>query len=1128
MWMKKPVSAAACLTLLHVLSLLQAAVPSDVDALDHFERRIRPVLIDHCYTCHSGDDAENGLRLDSRQGLLKGGLFGPAIVPGNLEAGLLLGAIEYTRPELQMPPDYKLDSSVIADFKRWISAGAPYPETAAAAEEVDTASVSPPSSDSAEAARNWWSFQPVSDPVPPQIATAREQMQPLDSFIRDKLNQQGIVPAVPADKRTLLRRAYFDLLGIPPTPDQIAIFVADQSPDAFARVVDQLLESPLYGQRWARHWLDLVRYCDSRNILDEYPFPTWRYRDWVVDALNQDMPYDQFLTDQLAGDMLAGDGDNFDARKIVATGVLALGEWGYGNSGLGKMITDIVDDQVDLVGRGFLGITLACARCHDHKYDPFTIEDYYALAGIFFSTHINGEPDESGVDQPVMQIPLEPDSVTNRRQNLIRERQALEKGIKTIHQAYVAAAHQREQPKAAEYLAACASLQRRVAVAEDIGRAIIDDEAISRDLESDVLVAWLKYLGIWHKEELAVLPGGLLEKFEKDFDGVKLQGWGYVTLPWIFSNQSTVEATAPTVPVGCLVFQPSPNQPVAVGWRCPSDMEVEVEVHLSDAYAGSADGVRWSVEVSRHGLRKELVHGICNDGESSGMHLPSTPQQRRWLKLRRGDWLALILDVIEDYHGDNYLVELTIRETSGEHREWDLVKDVANDIQSGNPHVDSYGDPSWSFIALRKKSRSGETLPWLLPDSALAKWYAAVADSAQESNLEERTQHLAGMLAGAIPPEINPSDEVVVGDYAAPDRALWSLIEPTHFDPDDQKEVDDARTLIANIQKTIRSISQVEFTLGAQEGGVPESQYEGIHDVRVHKRGRFDRLGEVVSRDFPQVLKTGATLGQLTGSGRLELAKWLADGRNPLTARVMVNRIWQYHFGRGIVGTPNNFGKLGTPPSHPELLDYLAAQFVKTGWSIKKMHRLIMNTRTYQQSSRPGAESIERDPDNKLLGRAPRRRLEAEAIRDAMLAVAGKLDISSGGPPVTGLSNPRRTLYLASVRSDVSSYPRLFDGADNTSIVGLRDESTVAPMSLFMLNHPFVRQQAEALGKRLASQAGTSPEKMVNFAYETLYARRPTPTETQIGVLAIADGRTEALVDYCHILLSTNEFVYIH
>ena len=346
-------------------------------------------------------------------------------------------------------------------------------------------------------------------------------------------------------------------------------------------------------------------------------------------------------------------------------------------------------------------------------------------------------------------------------------------------QVYVAAAYQRERPKTAEYLAACASLQRRVAVAEGIGRAIIDDEAISRDLESDVLVAWLKYLGIWHKEERAVLPGGMLEKFEKDFDGVKLQGWGYATLPWIFANQSTVEATAPAVPVGALVVQPSPNQPVAVGWRCPSDMEVEVEVNLSDAYAGSADGVRWSVEVSRHGLRKELVHGICDDGESSGMHLPATPQQRRWLKLRRGDWLALILDVIEDYHGDNYLVELTIGETSGEHREWDLVKDVANDIQSGNPHVDSYGDPRWSFIALRKKSRPGEILPWLLPDSALAQWYAAVADSAQESNLEERTQHLAGMLAGDIPPEINPSDKVVVGDYAAPDRALWSLIEPT-------------------------------------------------------------------------------------------------------------------------------------------------------------------------------------------------------------------------------------------------------------------------------------------------------------------------------------------------------------
>ena len=1118
----EPVRAGACFIVFSLASLLHGAVTDEIDALDHFERRIRPVLIDKCYSCHSGDDAENGLRLDSRQGLLKGGEFGPAIIPGDVEGSLLLEAIGYTRADLQMPPKNKLPPSVVADFARWISSGAPYPRTGAVSEPSATGAGS-----RKNAAGNWWSFQPISDPPPPHVANADEETTSVDLFIRDKLHQERLESAAAADKRTLLRRAYFDLIGIPPTPDQITDFMTNESPDAFARVVDELLKSPLYGQRWARHWLDVVRYCDVRDVRDKYPFISWLYRDWVVDALNKDMPYDQFLTDQLAGDMLAGDGDDFDADKIVATGVLALGEWGTGNTDVTEMVTDIIDDQIDLVGRGFLGITLACARCHEHKFDPFTTEDYYALAGIFFSTHVWGEPDETGVAQPAMQIPLESDSAAERRRDLVAQRQDFEKSIEAIHQEYVVAAHQREVEKTADYLAMAAALQGQVADGRAITRETIDHESVARDLDPDVLVAWLKYLGIWHSSQRAELPGRMMEKFERDFGAGKLKGWGYVSLPWIFANGATVDASSPMVPVGRLAMHPSPNQPVAVGWRCPSDMEVEVDVHLSDADIGSADGVRWAVEVSRQGLRKELLHGVCDDGESSNAHLPSTPQQRRWLNLRRGDWLALVLDVIADYRGDAYLVELTIREVHGENREWDLMKDVADDIQSGNPHIDSYGDPSWSFIALRKKSLPGEVLPWLLPDSALAQWYAAIADPAQKSNLAERTRHLAGILAGEIRPKINPSDAVVADDNATPERGIWSLVKPTNVESDKQQQVDDARASIAKIEKKIGSLPKVEFAMGAQEGGAPKTPYEGIHDVRVHIRGRHDRLGEVVARDVPHVLKTSGTLDQLTGSGRLELAKWLADASNPLTARVIVNRIWQHHFGRGLVETPNNFGKLGTPPSHPELLDYLATRFIESGWSIKHMHRLIMNTRTYQQSSQTRAEMIERDPDNRLLARAPRRRLEAEAIRDAMLFVAGILDVSPGGPAVTEISNPRRTLYLATVRSDTSSYSRLFDAADSTSIIGKRDESTVAPMSLFMLNHPFVRQQAEVLAKRLATEGGAGPVEKIEFLYETLYARRPVPAETRIGVALIAEGGSDALADYCHVLLCANEFIYI-
>jgi len=1113
--------------LLALVGVSQTLLADTPDALDHFERHVRPVLIEKCFACHSGDVVESGLRLDSREGLLRGGEIGVAVVPGDVGASLLLEAVEYTRHDLQMPPSGRLPSSVVQDFVRWVAEGAPYPgaiDKALSKVNPDERSVA---DISAQAGRDWWSFQPLLDPPVPPPSGRADSETAIDWLIRKELAPRGIKPAGSADGSTLLRRAYFDLLGIPPTSEQLARFLADESPEAFARVVDELLESPLYGQRWGRHWLDVVRYCDSRDAREKNPFYAWRYRDWVVEALNQDLPYDRFLTYQLAGDILAEEGGRFDPGKVIATGVLAIGNWGYGDSDKVKMMTDIVDDQIDLVGRGFLGITLACARCHDHKFDPFTTVDYYALAGMFFSTHVVSEPVSPGAEQPVMKIPLEPSSVALRRQALSRQQLKLARELKTIRAEYVAEVRAEAVPRTAEYLAAAAVLQARVASGEGMTPVAISAQANESGLESDVLMGWLKYLGIWRSDQRPELPGRMLEKMERLFDGGQLQGWGYVTLPWIFSNPSAVASLQPPVPAGRLAMQPSPNQPVGVGWRCPTEMEIEVDVQIQDTDPGSQDGVRWSLEVSQNGLRKELRHGICHDGRSDQAHLPSRPGQKRWLRLGRGDWLALVLDVITDYRGDVCLVELNIRQVGGEGRVWNLVQDVAPDIQAGNPHADAYGQPTWSFFAMRKHQGGGDVLPWLLPDSALARWYAAVADPERKEELERLNQRLGGMLAGSVAPQVEPSDALFIYDSETPERALWAQVEPTHWGPERQQQVTKVQGRLAGIKRESGRLPPVEYALGAQEGGVPKTPHAGIQDARVHKRGHYNRLGEVAPRNIPAVLQEHEALGPLDGSGRLQLVRWITSAKNPLTARVMVNRIWQYHFGRGLVETPNNFGYLGVPPRHPGLLDHLASRFIESGWSIKQMHRQMMNTLTYQQSSQTDADSIARDPDNLWLGRASRRRLEAEAIRDALLAVTGKLDVVAGGPAMQDISSPRRTLYLATVRSDISSFPHLFDAADSSSIVGKRNESTVAPMSLFMMNHPFVRQQAESLAERVLSDKKSEASQKVRFAYETVYARPPRPEEMELGLSVMGEGRFDAVADYCHVLLIANEFIYV-
>jgi hypothetical protein len=747
-----------------------------------FEAKIRPVLADVCFKCHGGAKTSRGLRVDTRGALLQGGESGPAVKPGDPDASLLLQALRHSKDDLRMPPDQKLPDHVLKDFAAWIKQGAFWPQGMMARATFTS--------------EKHWAYRAVQGLAPPDDSTGWAR-HPVDRFIIAKLRAQGLVPVGRAERRALVRRATFDLIGLPPTPEEVEAFAQDEAPDALAKVVDRLLASPRYGERWGRHWMDVVRYADTAGDNADYPIPEiHRYRDWIIDAFNADMPYDQFVQEQLAGDLLAKNGppDKY-AGQVIATGFLALARR-YATAPFEFWHLSL-EDAIDTTGQAFLGLSLRCARCHDHKFDPVTRADYYGLYAIFAST---------------------------------------------------------------------------------------------------------------------VFP-----------------------------------------------------------------------------YAGSEEFA------SKNSPRQNFVPLVLDAGVKIAGY-----QQR--------------------------LKELSAL----------LAKDMKKEQQ-----------------ALRE---------------------------------EQRVLHRLGA----------PLDLPVA--YAV------------------------------------------------QDGKVAE--------VRIHLQGDPDKPGPTAPRYVPKFIEGEPVKFPEKGSGRLELARWLTRPDHPLTARVLVNRIWQHHFGRGLVATPNNFGLRGERPSHPELLDHLAAEFLRHNWSIKWLHRYIMSSETYQLASEPFAELVAKDPSNIWLGHYPRRRLDAEALRDALLAVSGKLDCARPGaqpfPPITKWGwtqhapfkdiypSNHRSVYLMTQRFQKHPFLALFDGPDTNASTGQRADSLLPLQALYLMNDPFVHEQAEGFARRLTARAA-EPERRIAWAYQFAWGRPPTMSEVARGIAYLErcadelrraqtpEERVELDVwtSYARVLLAANEFVFV-
>jgi cytochrome c553 len=813
-----------------------AALPPD--QLAFFEKNIRPALVEHCYQCHAADATKvrGGLLLDTKQATLLGGESGhPAVTPGDPTASPLYTAMTWDDPDMQMPPKQKLPDQVIANFKKWIEMGAPDPREATAANpeagrrQIDMT-----------AGRQHWAFQKPSSTPPPAVQNTAWPRTDIDHHLLASMEAAGLQPVADADRPTLIRRIAFDLTGLPPTPDQVNAFVADTSPDALSTVIDSFLDSPRFGERWARHWLDVARYAESNGKETNLPYPhAWRYRDYVIQSFNQDKPYDQFLKEQIAGDLLPFDNERDQAEKIIATGFLALGPKGLNERDRRQFQMDLVDEQIDVLSQSTLGLTLACARCHDHKFDPVTQRDYYALAGIFLSSEtLYG--------------------TVNQQQN-------------------------------------------------NHATTLIELDAIAA-------------------------------------------------------------------------------QPTAIAKISPAEIAQ---------------------------LKQQIT---TLDNEAAEL-------QRSVLAARQAD--------------------------------------------------PSANNPALNFQRVR-----------------LARDRTATAQADLDLFLPDGTPRTLAM--GLL------------------DRSA-----------------------------TINSPLLVRGDINQQADTIPR----GLVEV-------------LCAPDEPRNIAEG--------SGRLDLAFWIASSDHPLTARVMANRIWLKLMGQGIVPTPDNFGLMGMAPTHPALLDHLAVSFMENGWSVKKLIKQILLSRAYQMSSQHDAKNYAIDPDNKHRWRMDQRRLDAEAIRDAMLAVSGTLDLYPiDGSPIARVSEgrfgllqlltqfasqpyPYRSIYLPIVRDQIPEFLSVFDFPDASLVNGQRDTTNVPSQSLFLMNNPQAIALADAFAQRLAKFEG-SPLDRLSHAYQLAFSRAPTPDELAAirsfwmefpSKVETGSGKNTAqhkdkaqqlaLTTFCQALLASAEFRYLN
>jgi len=1037
--------AAAATPAVPVTTALNELSPGDVK---FFEDRVRPLLTRRCLECHAADSKlEHGnLLLDSRPGWQAGGDSGNPISAGKPDQSLLVTAISYADKELQMPPKGKLPQAEIDILTEWVKRGAPDPRAIAKPKAKQRVI------DLAEE-RKHWAYQPLLTAAPPEISDVSIRTD-IDKFWLAKLRSAKLQPASPADRRTLIRRAYFTMLGLPPSPEEIDAFINDAVPDAWERVVERLLGSPQYGERWGRHWLDLARFGESHGFEHDYDRTTaYHYRDFAIKALNSDLPYADFVRWQIAGDELAPQ----NPLAMMATGFLAAGVHATQITAnqVEKERYDELDDIVATIGTSMLGLTLGCARCHDHKYDPLPVVDYYRMVSTFTTT-VRSE----------QMLNLDPDSYLPLKEKFDRD-----------HQPFVQAAREYEQgemqTKFAEWLKTAA-----IAAAGPQWLALKPEQATSTG-DAKLTI----------QTDGVITAGGA----NPDFPNYAVT----FKLPAEFNKPTALRLDALSDPA---LVHGGPGR-ASNGNFSLTDFQVTLEVPAAPANEAAKESAKEAEkDFALQKIKLELSDPQATFNQSDALHVKHTIDGDK-----KSAW------AIDPEFGRDHAAIYRI--TNAPELPLGGTLTVKLEFQNNNKH--SFGRFRIAVAAVA----AAPDFAWPVIPAAAQRVQAKLREQgADKLSVEERAALLTWFQAG---------DE------------RWRELtrrEREHA----------AKAPQPKLEKVLISSEGVPAVRLHTQGG------DFLEKTHLLKRGDPNqKLSEVetgfltvlgYSENPPPAWRVAPPAGAKTSFRRTAFANWLTDteqGAGMLLARVIVNRVWYYHFGRGIVATPSDFGKQGSPPSHAELLDFLARDLIANGWRLKPLHRQILLSAAFQQSAQFQASAFQADPDNTLIWRWTPRRLEAEAIRDSLLAVSGQLDSMMYGPGTLDDSMRRRSIYFTVKRSKLIPMLQLFDAPDANQGLGRRSSTTVAPQALWLMNNSVVREFAAGVTKRVLAKSCETPEEMLRRSYRFALGRAPSTQELAVArafwdrQTSLYAGQPEAtireaaLTDFCQVLLSLNEFVYV-
>lgn len=1068
--------------------------PPTSEQLEHVRSKVVPLLEARCFECHKHDaELGGGLSLASRKAMLKGGESGAAIVPGKPDESLLIEAVRYAG--FEMPPRSKMPDAEIAILEKWVADGAVWPKEL----DVDVAAAAEFPLQARK--QSHWAWQPITQHTLPEVQDKSWPKQPADNFVLAKLEAMGLSAAVDADRHTLLRRMYFDLIGLPPTIPQIEAFVNDSSSDdeAMAKVVDELLASPQFGERWGRHWLDLVRYAETLGHEFDYPLHNaWRYRDYVIRAFNADVPYDQFVREHIAGDLLPNPRRNPKSgfnESLIATGFWWLCEDKHAPVDVKREEAGRVDNQIDVFSKTFLGMTVACARCHDHKFDAISTKDYYALAGFLQSSRRETAwlDNQGQISQRVQQL-----SDLQQQADVLVSEWTLDQATAVQIRPYLVAAIKLTQKKqtfplseksAQEYgNLDSATLQRWTEVLANASHKSADSPLsyltilANADETSNVKAQ----LAAWNK---TVRPKRKNESNSKLFadlqHGGRPDGWFHTG--HAFANQPT-----------------DGNVELRSGALLPNTGQGISSASLSKELRGTLTSPTFDlshpeilIKVAGEGSRVRLVIDGYTMNEFSELLFKGCKQN---INTKGTDkWIRLAGDV-HRYQGHKAHLEF-LDEGNG----WFTVKEVRFANKAGSPPPANQHAAINLQLAKHNKAETGARTT----EEAVDAWLELATAGPNAAHVTQL------LMANNLHPSMVASDE-------------WKTVE-------------------ANWSNLATGIPAPTPVLALTEG-TPENE-------NIFIRGNHLNQGKPAARNILTALQ-GNNTANYRGSGRLQLTEQLFASDNPLPARVAVNRIWHHLFGKGIVESCDNFGVLGKQPTHPKLLDYLALQFRNNGWSVKQMIRSIVLSRTYRISGKRSKSADIKDPVNKLLHRSRVRRLTGEAARDAILTVSGRLDKTQFGTPVPvkltafmqGRGRPkndgpldgngRRSIYISVNRNFLSPFMMAFDVPAPVSTTGRRNVSNVPAQALIMLNNQFVNQQAELWAATLLEGADVSDSKAISSiltnAWLQLFGRPIQQSELQSLTEYLSNGSQdppeltqESLAELCHVLFNSKEFLFL-